>query len=69
MWKDTIIKDMEDNGKEELKLALEHKDIDNDGIPYITVYLDGGWSKRSYGHSYDAASGVVVIYFFKFFDY
>lgn len=33
-----------------------------DGTPYITVIADGGWSKRSYGHGYNAASGVVSIF-------
>lgn len=50
---------LEKAGKEEYKLALEKGNVDKDGIPWICVYLDGGWSKRSYGHNYDAASGVV----------
>lgn len=35
-----------------------------DGIPFITVVGDGGWSKRSYGHTYSASSGVVSITLF-----
>lgn len=31
------------------------------GIPAITVVVDGGWSKRSHKHSYNAKSGVTVI--------
>lgn len=46
-------------GREELDAAIQQGHIDSDGIPYISVYLDGGWSKRSYGHNYNAASGVV----------
>ena len=47
-------------GKEEKKLALERKDIIN-GYPAITVIIDGGWSKRSHKHSYNAKSGVAII--------
>lgn len=50
---------MENAAAEERKIALENGHVGSDGIPYITVLLDGGWSKRSYGHSYNAASGVV----------
>ncbi|KAF2879117.1 hypothetical protein ILUMI_27056, partial [Ignelater luminosus] len=59
MWKDSLWEIMELAGKEEHEIAKTNGDIDADGIPYITVFLDGGWSKRSYGHSYTAASGVV----------
>lgn len=59
MWKDSLWEIMELAGKEEHEIAKRNGDIDDDGIPHITVFLDGGWSKRSYGHSYTAASGVV----------
>ena len=32
------------------------------GIPAITVVADGGWSKRSHKHSFNAESGVAVIF-------
>lgn len=48
-------------GKEENAIAKEKGHVDADGIPFISVYVDGGWSKRSYGHNYDAASGAVSI--------
>jgi hypothetical protein len=50
---------MDATGKEEYKIAREKGDVDQDGVAHITVFLDGGWSKRSYGHNYNAASGVV----------
>lgn len=50
---------MEKAGKEERNLALESGNVDKDGIPLITVILDGGWSKRSYGHNFSANSGAV----------
>lgn len=52
---------MEESGKEEHNAAIDRGDADSDGIPFITAYLDGGWSKRSYGHTYNAHSGVVSI--------
>lgn len=50
---------MQNAGAEEYALAVERGDVDENGIAFITVVLDGGWSKRSYGHNYNAASGVV----------
>lgn len=52
------------NAKEEYRLAMEggdHVEVDNSKIPFITVVVDGGWSKRSYRHSFDSKSGVAVI--------
>lgn len=62
-WKDELYSNMEIAGKTERSKAIELGNIDADGVPYITVYLDGGWSKRSYGHSYNAASGTVSCLF------
>lgn len=28
-------------------------------VPFISVSIDGGWCRRSYGHSYQSKSGVV----------
>lgn len=58
-WHDALWKVMEEAGKEERRIALENNQIDEQGNVWITVYLDGGWSHRSYGHNYNAASGVV----------
>lgn len=46
-------------GKEEARLAIENGEVNEDGIPLITVVADGAWSKRSYKHNYNALSGVV----------
>lgn len=46
-------------GQEEKRIAEDKGNLTSDGIPYITVIVDGGWSKRTYGHGYNAASGVV----------
>lgn len=50
---------MKDAAEEERRLAMQNNQVDPDGVPWITVYVDGGWSKRTYGHGYNAASGVV----------
>ena len=34
----------------------------HDGIPAITVIVDAGWCKRTHKHSYNALSGVGVIF-------
>ncbi|CAG9771313.1 unnamed protein product [Ceutorhynchus assimilis] len=63
-WKKPLWGSMEEAGiagKEEYDNAVATNALDVDGVPWITVYLDGGWSHRSYGHNYNAASGVAVI--------
>ncbi|KAF2888540.1 hypothetical protein ILUMI_17633, partial [Ignelater luminosus] len=57
--KTSIFNNMQAAGEDERALAISNGNIDEDGVPYITVTVDGGWSKRSYGHSYTANSGVV----------
>lgn len=47
-------------GKEEKRLAKEMSDY-YQGVPAITVIVDGGWSKRSHKYSYNAKSGVGII--------
>lgn len=55
--KDEIIK----AGAEEKRIAVE-KGHYHDGVPEITVICDGGWSKRTHKHSYNAYGGVGVIF-------
>ena len=45
-------------GQEERALAVAGNDY-HEGVPAITVVCDGGWSKRSHKHSYNAM-GVLV---------
>ena len=45
---------------EEQNLAIERNSF-HEGVPAITVIVDGGWSKRSHKHSYNAKSGVAII--------
>lgn len=51
---------MVEAAKEEYRLAEEEGKVRN-GIADCTVVVDGGWSQRSYGHSYKAKSGVACI--------
>ena len=47
-------------GNEEREHAVVN--ITFEGIPACTVVVDAGWSKRSHKHSYNANSGVGVIF-------
>ena len=59
-WRRQLENSMTEAGKEEHRLAIERNDY-HEGVPSITVVVDGGWSKRSHRHSYNAKSGVGVI--------
>lgn len=60
VWEREMEKAMLDAGKEEKRLAEQRGDY-HQGVPAITVIVDGGWSKRSHKHSYNAKSGVGII--------
>lgn len=62
---ETVWKALEAAGQEEVRLARELGEVDEDGIPLIAVVVDGAWSKRSYSVNYNASSGVVNIYLFQ----
>ena len=55
-----LIEEMEATGKEERHLAVERGDS-HEGIPAIMVIVDGGWSKWSHKHNYNAKSGGAVV--------
>ncbi|XP_049821547.1 uncharacterized protein LOC126265075 [Aethina tumida] len=62
VWKESLWLALEEAGKLEREAAIKEGHVDSHGIPYITDgYLDGGWSKRSYGHTYNENSGAAVI--------
>ncbi|KAK4882653.1 hypothetical protein RN001_005972 [Aquatica leii] len=48
-------------GKEEALLAIQSGNVTSDGVPVISVIVDGAWSKRSYRTNYNASSGVACI--------
>jgi len=59
-WQTLLQESMKAAGEEEKAIALA-KNRMHDGIPAITVIVDGGWSKRAHKHSYNAKSGVGII--------
>lgn len=58
-WRIELEASMAEAGREEKRLAEEREDFQ--GVPAITVIVDGGWSKCSHKHSYNAKSGVAII--------
>lgn len=61
VWKESLVKSMQSAGLREKEFAIENKQLSNDGTPWIKVYLDGSWSKRSYGTNFNSLSGMVAI--------
>ncbi len=59
-WEEQLMDVMAEAGKEEKRLAEERGNY-HQGVPAITFTVDGGWSKRSHRHSYNAKSGVGII--------
>ena len=51
---------MKDAGAAKKAIAI-YNSIYHQGVPVITVIVDGGWSKRSHKHSYNAKFGVRII--------
>lgn len=64
MWRDHLTEEIQKVGEQEKALAIKKGQISSNGVPYIEVYVDGGWAKRSYGHDYNSASGMVNTYNF-----
>ena len=60
-WQEHLKDVMAEAGREEKQLAEERDDY-HQGVPCITVIVDGGWSKRSHRHSYNAKSrgGIII---------
>ena len=61
-WWDLLEESMSAAGREERELAIQQNHLDNDKVPIITVVVDAGWSKRTHKHTYNALSGVGVIF-------
>ncbi|GBN88648.1 hypothetical protein AVEN_93006-1 [Araneus ventricosus] len=60
-WEVTALKEMELTVSEERSLAIQRGDVDSEGIPLLTVVVDGSWAKRSYKTNYASLSGVAAI--------
>ena len=52
---------MKTMGQEEKRLAIKQRDFHQD-IPAVMVIEDGGWSKRTHKHSYNAKSSTANYY-------
>ena len=60
-WWWTLLEDsMKEAGAAEKAIAVSNGRY-HQGVPAITVIVDGGWSKRSHKHSYNTKSGVGII--------
>ena len=59
-WPALFEESMQQAGAEEKAIAISNERY-HQGMPAITVIIDGGWSKRSHKHSYNAKSGVGII--------
>ncbi|KAK3928233.1 LOW QUALITY PROTEIN: Titin-like protein, partial [Frankliniella fusca] len=62
VWMESMTKMIHENGKEEVRIAREQgrtMTFCGKTVCWCVVKGDGGWSMRSYGHSYNAKSGVV----------
>ena len=59
-WRDLFGQSMISAGKEERDIAITNNSY-HQGVPAVTVIVDGGWSKRTHKHSYNAKSGVAII--------
>ena len=59
-FEDIVTNELLASGKE-CEHAIKNNKF-SEGVPACTVMVDGGWSKRSHKHSYNANSGVGVIF-------
>lgn len=60
-WERAATYSMEQAAKAEKEYAISIGNVDENGIPMITVELDGCWCKRSYRTNYSALSGAAAI--------
>ncbi len=59
-WGEVLKAEMLEAGMEERRLAEQRNEY-HEGIPAITVIIDGGWSKMAHKHSYNAPGGVGIV--------
>ncbi|KAI5645811.1 yqaJ-like viral recombinase domain-containing protein [Phthorimaea operculella] len=61
IWIEHLTEEIEKAGEMERAIAIEKGNVDEDGVPFVPVCVDGGWPKRTYGHNYNSASGMACI--------
>ena len=59
-WQVALDDEMKKAGEEEVLLAKERGDY-HEGVPATSVVVDGGWSKRTHKHTYNALGGAVIV--------
>ncbi len=59
-WETQLAEEIKQAGEHERQVAVNKTDI-YEGVPAIGLTVNGGWSKRSHKHSYNAKTGVAVI--------
>ena len=59
-WASTLKDSMLKAGAEERQISVDKGSFHQE-VPAITVITDGGWSKRTHKHSYNALGGVAII--------
>ena len=59
-WWELLQQSMQAAGEEEKNIAIANNNF-HQNVPAITVIVDGGWSKRTNKHNYNAKSGVGII--------
>ena len=59
-WKSALDDSMKEAAEIEKENAIESGSY-YQGMPAISVIVDGGWSKRTHKHSYNTKSGVAII--------
>ena len=59
-WEFLVNEEMIKAANEERLFAIDRGDY-HEGVPAITVVADGGWSKRTHKHSYNALGGVAIV--------
>lgn len=42
VWQEYLCAEIKKNGEEEKAIAIEKNNVDEDGVPHVTVYVDGG---------------------------
>ncbi|WAR01493.1 hypothetical protein MAR_008051 [Mya arenaria] len=60
-WYNVFQNEMKKVGNEEREKAIMRNDM-HEGVHALTVVCDGGWSKRTQKHTYNALGGVDVIF-------
>lgn len=55
------MEDMLEASTEEAAIFIKENNVNENGVPLITIIADGVWSKRSYKSGHNALIGVVSI--------